>query len=282
MSKPVIITSDSTCDLSVELLERYGIKTIPLIITLGDDSYLDGESFGIENIYERYYKDGTLPKTAAPSIVQFYDFFKGFVDQGYDVVHIDISSELSCTFSNASLAADEYEGVFVVDSTMLSSGVGLLVIEAAECRDKGMSATEIAEHIKGLRRKVDTSFVLETLEFMRKGGRCSAVAALAANALKIRPALEMKDGKLQVYKKYRGNMESVYLQYIKDRVKDKCIRKGHVFVTNSGKISDEILNKAVELVKELINPSEIHFAVAGCTISSHCGPGCFGVLFINE
>ena len=282
MSKPVIITADSTCDLSPELLERFQIKTIPLTIQLGDDSFLDGEGFTPELMYARYHQDGTLPKTSACSIQQFIDFFSQFTAAGYEVVHLDISSELSCSYANARLAAQELEGVYPVDSQMLSTGVGLLAIEGAECRDKGMSAEEIARHLDALKDKVDTSFVLDTLEFMWKGGRCSAVASLGANLLKLKPALEMKDGKLGVYKKYRGSITAVYQQYIRERLAGKRVRPGHVFITESGEIEAATLAQLDNLVRELIPVKEIHHTTAGCTVSSHCGPKTLGVLFINE
>ena len=282
MSKPVMITADSTCDLSPELLERFQIKTIPLTIQLGDESFLDGQGFTPELMYKRYRQDGTLPKTAACSIQQFIDFFSQFTEAGYEVVHLDISSELSCSYANARLAAQELEGVYPVDSQMLSTGVGLLAIEGAECRDKGMSAEEIARHLTALTDKVDTSFVLDTLEFMWKGCRCSAVASLGANLLKLKPALEMKDGKLGVYKKYRGSITAVYQQYIKERLAGKSIRPGHVFITESGEIEEATVTELEALVRELIPVKEIHHTTAGCTISSHCGPKTLGVLFINE
>jgi len=282
MPKPVLITADSTCDLSQELLERFQIKTIPLTIQLGEDSFLDGQGFTPELMYKRYRQDGTLPKTAACSIQQFIDFFSQFTQAGYEVVHLDISSELSCSFANARLAAQELEGVYPVDSQMLSTGVGLLAIEGAECRDKGMSAGEIARHLDALKEKVDTSFVLDTLEFMWKGGRCSAVASLGANLLKLKPALEMKEGKLGVYKKYRGAITAAYRQYIKERLAGKSIRPGHVFITESGEIEEATIAELEALVRELIPVKEIHHTTAGCTVSSHCGPKTLGVLFINE
>lgn len=282
MSKPVMITADSTCDLSPDLLERLNIKTIPLTIQLGDESFLDGEGFTPEMMYRRYRKDGTLPKTAAVSIQQFLDFFSPFTQAGYEVVHLDISSDLSCSYSNARLAAEELSGVYTVDSRMLSTGVGLLAIEGAECRDEGMSAEEIAKHLDSLTAKVDTSFVLDTLEFMWKGGRCSAITSLGANLLKLKPALEMKDGKLGVYKKYRGAMTAVYKQYIKERVAGKSIRPGHVFLTESGEIDPATIKELEAFIHELIPVQEIHHTTAGCTVSSHCGPKTLGILFINE
>lgn len=282
MSKPVMITADSTCDLSEELLSRYNVKILPLTILLGQESFLDGAHYTPADMYKRYRADGTLPKTAAPSLQQITEFFTPFLNEGYEIVHLDISSELSSTCNNARIVSGELDGVYVVDSRMLSTGVGLLVIEGAECRDKGMSAAEIAEHLTALTEKVDTSFVLDTLEFMWKGGRCSGVAALGANLLKLKPALEMKDGKLGVYKKYRGSINSVYKQYITERLSGRKVRPGHVFITESGEIEQSVIDELEALVRELIPVQEIHHTIAGCTVSSHCGPKTLGVLFINE
>ena len=227
-------------------------------------------------------KDGSLPKTAAPSVQDFLDFFGPLTEQGYEVVHLDISAELSGTYNAASIAAQELEGVYTVDTRMLSTGVGLLCIEGAECADRGMAAADIAEHLRSLTGKVDTSFVLDTLEFMWKGGRCSGVAALGANLLRLKPGLEMKDGKLGVYKKYRGNIEAVYKQYVTERLAGKSVRPNHVFITESGEVSPAVLEELEALVRSLIDVNEIHHTRAGCTVSSHCGPKTLGVLFINE
>ena len=282
MSKPVVITADSTCDLSQELKERFAIHTVPLTILLGEDSYYDGVDFTTEDIYKRYREDGTLPKTAAPGIQQLTDFFTQFLEQGCEVVHLDISSELSGTYNNACIAASELEGVHVVDTRMLSTDVGLLALEGAECRDRGMCAADIAEHLRALTDKVDTSFVLDTLEFMWKGGRCSGVAALGANLLHLKPGLEMKDGKLGVYKKYRGNIQSVYRQYVKERLAGAEIRPGHVFVTDSGEVPDEILDELMTMARKAVPGAEIHNTKAGCTVTSHCGPKTLGILFIRK
>ena len=282
MSKPVVITADTTCDLSEELKARFDIRTIPLTIQLGEQSYLDGVEFTSEDIYTRYHADGTLPKTAAPGIQQFTDFFTEILDTGAEIVHLDISSELSGSFNNACIAASELEGVYTVDSRSLCTGVGLLAIEGAECRDKGMSAAEIAEHLRGMTDKVDTSFVLDTLEFMWKGGRCTGVTALGANLLRLKPGLEMRDGKLSVYKKYRGNIQSVYRQYAKERLGSAEIRPGHVFVTDSGDVPEETIRELMDMVREAVPGAVVHSAKAGCTITSHCGPKTLGVLFLTK
>ena len=282
MNKPVVITADSTVDLTQELLTRYQIHTIPLTIFLGEDSFLDGQGFSPDEIYKRYRLDGTLPKTAAPGIQDMIDFFRSFTDAGCEVVHLDISSELSGIYNVARLAAEDLEGVYTVDSQMLSTGIGLLAIEAAECRDKGMSAAEIAAHITALTEKVSTSFVLDTLEFMWKGGRCSGIAALGANLMKIKPALRLSGGRIVVFKKYRGKMEHVYRQYIREQLEGKHIRPGHIFITEAGGIDAAVIDELMQLTKDLSGCNEVHHTRAGCTVSAHCGPGTLGVLFIEE
>ena len=282
LTQSVVITSDSTCDLSQELLDRYDIPVIPLTINLGEDTFLAGSNFTPLDMYARYKQDGTLPKTSAPSVQEFLDFFSQFTEKGCEVVHLDISSELSNTYNAACMAAEELGHVHVVDSRMLSTGVGLLAIEGAECRDRGMGAQEIAEHLRGLTGKVQTSFVLDTLQFMWKGGRCSAVSALGANLLSLKPGLEMKDGKLGVYKKYRGNIKNVYKQYVKERLQGRRVRPGHVFITESGEVDDAVLEEIFALVRETIPVQEIHHTLAGCTVSTHCGPKTLGILFIEE
>ena len=282
MSKPIVITTDSTADLSQELKERYGIKTIPLIVNIGEDSYYDGIDIKPDELYKLYREKGLLPKTSAPSIDEMIDFFKEFTDQGCEVIHFDISSELSNSFNAASYAAGLTEGVYPIDSRMLSTGIALLAIEAAECRDKGMSAKEIVEHVEALMEKVSTSFVVDTLEFLWKGGRCSGVTAFGANLMKIKPQLELIDGKIEVTKKFRGKIERVYRKYIEEQLEGKKVRPGHVFITESGEIEPAVIEELMQLVKEKTGCSEVHHTEAGCTVCSHCGPKTLGVLFIEE
>lgn len=282
MSKPVIITADSTCDLPRELVERHGIRIIPLTVLLGDVSYFDDADFSAEKIYDYYKQSGMLPKTSAPSVQQFIDFFSPLVAEGYEVVHIDISSELSATFSSGRIAASELEGVYTVDSRSLCTGLSILIMEAVRCRDEGMSASEIAAYLESIVPKVETSFVIDTLEFLWKGGRCSGVAALGANMLKLRPAIAMKDGKLDVYKKYRGNMQNVYKQYARETLNGKELAGGYIFIVDSGEVSEEAVEGVKEVVKEFASDMEIVCCRAGSTISSHCGPGTLGVIFLRK
>ena len=281
MNKPIMITTDSTADFSADLISRYNFQVIPLTIRLGEDSFYDGDHFTPDDMYARYHEDGTLPQTASPSIEEFQNFFEQFTSEGYAVIHMDISAELSNTYNAARLASEDMEDVYVIDTRLLSTGIALLAIEAAECRDQGMDAASIADHIEALKEKVSTSFVLDTLEFMWKGGRCSGVTAFGANLLKIKPCLEMHGGKLEVTKKYRGKIESVYKKYITDMLTGKKVRPGHVFLTDSGEIAPKVLDELESLIRQLSGCENVHRTKAGCTVSSHCGPKTMGVLFIE-
>ena len=282
MMHKIKITCDSTCDLTVELYEKYNVEVLPLGVSLGDEFYHDGVDVTAKSIFSFVEEKGVLPKTAAVSIGEYEEVFRKYVDQGYAVIHINISSELSACHQNARLATEELEGVYPVDSRNLSTGSGLLVIAAAEMAQQGHSAQEIVERLEELREKVDASFVLQTLEYLKKGGRCSSVVALGANMLQLRPEIEVADGGMKVGKKYRGKMERSITDYVKGRLEgrdDICMDR--IFVTHSY-VPDEIVEKVVALVKELHPFAEVLETKAGCTISSHCGPECLGVLFFKR
>ena len=285
MHRPVCITYDSTCDLTPQLLERFRIRTIPLTIQSGERVFPDDGSYTSADLYDGYRKDGTLPKTSAISPEEFRNFFSAILDEGFDVVHIDISSDLSCTCQNAVMAAQELSdkgAIHVVDSRQLSTGGGLLALQGAKLRDDGMAASDIAAELRRLAPLSDTSFVLDTLEYMWKGGRCSGVTALGANMLKLKPSLEIRDGKLVVCKKYRGAMEKVYRQYVTERLADKAVVDDWAFITHSGEVSEKTLQELTALVRELAPFKEVFVTQAGCTVSSHCGPGTLGVLFLRQ
>jgi DegV family protein with EDD domain len=282
MNRKVLIASDSTTDLSAELIEKYGIKTVPLTVNLGEKSYTDGVDITPDMIYAHYEKCGELPKTAAPNVADFSDFFEKYTAEGYDIVLFTISAEMSSTFRHAQLASENLENVYVVDTRNLSTGGGLLVIAAAEMANEGKSPVEIAKTCEDLARCVDASFVIDSLEFLYKGGRCSAVAAAGAAVLGLKPCIGVKDGKMGVGKKYRGKFDKVLPQYVSDRVGNgEGIRKGHIFVTHAG-CEPEIYEACAEQLKALGCFDEIHITRAGCTISSHCGRNTLGVLFIRE
>ena len=279
MSKPVLITADSTCDLSDELKQRFGIQVLPLTVMEGDCAYKDGVDISPEQIYALYRQSGQLPKTAAISPQAFTDAFTPYLQQGYEIVHLDISAELSACCQNASIAAAGLEGLYPVDTRHLSTGQGLVVLFACRLRDQGLSAGEIVQGVRDYIPRVHTSFVLDTLEYMWKGGRCSGFTALGANLLNIKPCLEMQKGLLKVCKKYRGSMEKVYLQYVRERMETENIDPNYVFITHSGGVSEETLTALKEVVREAVHPKELLVTTAGCTVTSHCGPGTLGVLF---
>lgn len=282
MAEKILITSDSTADLSPELRERFGVKILPLQVSLGDQSFTDGVDITPDDIYANYEKNGQLPKTAAPNLGACTDFFLKYIREGYQIVHFTISAEMSSSFANARLASEELGNAEVVDTRNLSTGGGLLVIHAAEMAARGCSAQEIAEECRRLTAKVDASFVVDKLEFLYKGGRCSALAMLGANVLQLKPCILVRDGKMEVGQKYRGKFERVLPKYLADRLGDGSgIETGHVFITHAG-CADSIVQTCAEQVKALGVFEEIHVTRAGCTISSHCGRNTLGVLFIRK
>lgn len=282
MSNEVVIASDSTCDLSPELIERYQVKIKPLWVNLGDKQYADGVDITPDEIYAHYEKTEQLPKTAAINIMECAEFFTEHTKDGNDLVFFTISSEMSSTYANAKLAAEEFDNVYVVDTKNLSTGGGLLVISAGEMAAQGKSAKEIAEACTNLTQRVDASFVVDNLEFLHKGGRCSAVEAFGANLLQLKPCITVTDGKMGVGKKYRGKFASVLEKYIADRMGDASdIELQHIFVTHAG-CDEEIVNHCVEQVKAIAPFNEVHVTRAGCTVSSHCGRNTLGVLFLRR
>ncbi len=282
MAEKILITSDSTCDLSAELKERYNIKTIPLGITLGTAVYRDGVDITPDDIYAHHAKTGELPKTTASNVGECIDFFKPLVDEGYSVIHFTISSSMSSTYNNTCMAAAEYENVYVIDSKNLSTGGGLLVVAAAEMAKSGMAAADIVKEIEALTACVDASFVIDSLDYLYKGGRCSALSVLGANLLKLKPCIEVKNGSMGVGKKYRGVYGTVLKQYVEERLQNpEDIDTSRVFVTHAG-CDESIVNDIVNQVKDTALFDEVFVTRAGCTISSHCGANTLGVLFVRK
>lgn len=276
------IISDSTCDLSPEQLEQYHIRLMPLYVRLGDGDYRDGVDICPDDIYAHVAAGGDLAATAAVNLADYVQVFSEYSRKVDFVIHIDISSDFSCCYQNARLAAAEYDNVYVVDSRNLSTGHGLVVLEAARLAESGMEPKEIVRRLNELTARVRASFILDRLDYMKKGGRCSSVAVLGANLLRLRPCIEVKNGKMGVEKKYRGSFERCVRDYITDRLAgrdDLDLRR--VFITHSG-VSREVEQLAVETVRSLQPFEEICVTRAGCTVSSHCGPGTLGVLFIEK
>ena len=279
----VKIISDSTCDLSAELVARYDIDVLPLHIILGEQDFEDGRGVTPDEIYRWSDEHRSSPKTAACSLDDAIAAFEPYVRNGQEVVCFSISSHMSSTYNVLCMAAEQVspEGkVIVIDSANLSTGVGLQVIEAAEMAAQGKSAGEITAHIKAIRPLVRASFVVDTLTYLHRGGRCSGLAAMMGGALKLHPRIGVADGKMAPSKKYRGKIDRVILAYAADMEADLLkANKEHVFITHSGCPAETIQNVRAYL-ESLNHFTEIHETRAGGVISSHCGPGTLGVLFI--
>lgn len=283
MSNKVIISSDSTCDLSPELVERFDIKILPLGVTLGTNVFKDGVDINPDMIYAHHEKTGELPKTTAANVGETQEFFEDLLTDDEAIIHFTISSEMSSTYRNACIAAEDMEKeIYVIDARNLSTGSGLLVLAAAEMAQGGMPAKEIAEKLGELVKCVDASFVIDNLEYLHKGGRCSSVAMLGANLLKLKPCIEVKNGAMGVGKKYRGKFSEVLKQYVAERLQNPDDIDTHrVFVTHAG-CDEEIVNMVADLVKETLKFDEVLITRAGCTVSAHCGADTLGVLFIRK
>ena len=278
----VKITCDSTCDLTPELYARYGVSVIPLCVALGDRLCRDGEDIAPEELFSYVEKTGKLPTTSAISLGEYVDFFQSFVNEGFEVVHINLSSALSSSYRNACLAAQEVGNVNIIDSRSLSTGSGHLVILAAELASAGYDGAYIARALDEMKDSLDVSFVLQTLDYLHKGGRCNGIARFGANMLKLRPEIVMKNGTLHVGKLYRGSMEKSILDYVRGRLEGVGqVNYDRIFVTHSG-VPKEIVDQVIALVKELHPFEEVIETVAGSTISCHCGPCCLGVLFFRK
>ncbi len=276
------LISDSTCDLSPELIKKYDIEILPLYVTIGEEHLLDGVEVTPDDIYDYVEKSGKLPSTAAPNIGNFLEVFKKYRNEGFEVVHFNISGDFSSSYHNACAAAEEVGGVYVVDSRNLSTGQGHVVLYGAELAAQGKSAREICEACTAITSKVEASFVVDSIDYLRKGGRCSAVAALGANLLKLKPCIEVIDGKMTPSKKYRGKIEKVILQYVEERLAGRNDIDTHrIFVTHT-KCDKEVVDAVKKKIAEHFDFDEILETTAGCTITSHCGPYTLGILFIRK
>lgn len=284
MERKIILSADSTCDLNRELQERYQVHYYPFHIILEGKDYQDNVDIYPEQIYQAWRERRQLPKTAAINVSEYLEYFRKWVEDGYEVIHLNLGSALSSAHQNCVLAARELGHVYAVDSGNLSTGIGLLVLKAADMISQGMEAGKIAEELNAMRGKVHSSFILDTLEFMRAGGRCSAVAAFGANLLSLKPCIEVdnRDGSMGVGKKYRGKLEKVLENYVRDRLAMyPDIDSGRLFITHSG-IDESYIRLVEKTVKEVHDFEQICVTRASCTISCHCGPGTLGILFMTK
>lgn len=281
----VKIISDSTSDLSKDLIEKYDISILPLHVLFGSEEHEDGVDVTPDEIYRWSDENKTTPKTSAPSLERAMEILKPYVDEGREVVAFSIASGMSTTGNVIRLAAEALEAealVTVIDSANLSTGIGLLIIEAAVMAQEGKSAGEIAAYIETLKPLVRASFVVDTLTYLHRGGRCSGLAAMAGGVLKLHPRIAVKDGKMEPGKKYRGKIDKVIMDYVKDMEDDlKNAKKDRVFITHSG-CDKNIVDRVRAYLESLDVFDEVLETRAGSVISSHCGPGTLGVLFISK
>lgn len=279
------ITADSTCDLSPAQIKENNILIAPLYINKGDESFKDLIEINTEDVFEYFDQTGNLTKTSAVPVGDYIDLFEPIVKSGKKVLHINLGSKVSTCYQNALAAASNFEegSVYVIDSNNLSTGMGITVLRACEMAKEGIPIEEIAKTLTDdFVPNIETSFVVDTLVYIHKGGRCSTVAKLGANLLKLKPSIEVKDGTMKVVKKYRGSFEKTVLQFITERLSNRDdIDKRKIFVTHSP-CSKEVLDSVKKLVAELVDFEEIIDTDAGCVISNHCGPNALGIIFARK
>ena len=276
------IISDSTCDLSPELLTAHNISLVPLTVVKGDEQFKDGVTITPSEIFAHVAAGGALCSTAANSIGEYEDIFAELAPNYDGVIHINISSEFSSCYQNARLAAADYPNVRVIDSRNLSTGQGLVVLKACELAKTATDLDTLAEQLQAFTSKVEASFLVDKLDYLVKGGRCSSAAALGANLLNLKPCIEVRDGKMSVVKKYRGKYDKCLASYVKDRLAGRDdLDNGTLFITQTT-VSDECYAAVKASVAEHGHFDNIYETYAGCTVSCHCGPGTLGILFVRK
>ena len=279
----VCITADSTCDLSPELLEQYGIDTLPLYAVLEGKAYKDGVEITPDEIYATVKSTGKIGSTAAINVDDYLTFFTEKRKACDTVIHFTISSDMSSCYQNACIAAEEVGGVYVMDSRSLSTGIALLALRARELARQGMAAEVIVSAIREMTGRVDATFVPENLDFLKMGGRCSAAAALSASLLRIKPCIQVRDGHMTVGKKYTGNMGNVLMKYVSDRLVDlEAVDLSRIFITHSGMSDPALLDKVKDAVLAIAPFEDVQVTRAGCTVSMHCGPNTLGLIFCKK
>lgn len=278
----VKITADSTCDLSRALVKANSITIIPLVVTCDGQSYRDSVDISPDALLQVTEATGGVATTSAVNVQTYLDIFSGLLKECDAIVHFTISSDMSACYQNACIAAAELGNVYVVDSRNLSTGIGHLVLDACALAKEGMAAADIKAELDRRQEKLDVSFVLSTLEYLRRGGRCSSVAALGANILKLHPCIIVKDGAMTVGKKYRGKIQDCLVAYVKDRLAEpETVDPRRIFITDSG-FDGETVALVENTIRECVPFDEIIHTRAGCTVSCHCGPGCLGILFYRK
>lgn len=277
------ITADSTIDLTPELYEKYNIKVIPFVVTLGEKTYYDGVDITPQDIFEHVAKTKELPKTGARSPEDLKDFFNSFTDKGYEVIHVGIGSKLSSGYEYAKVVEKENPKVHVVDTTTLSSGSGLIAIYASELASSGKySPEQIVDMINKRTPYTQSSFVVEKLNYLYKGGRCSALALFGANLLRIKPTLQLKDGVIVVGKKYMGGLVGALRRYVVDELNTFNNPDHTRIMITYTTATEEMLKVVREELEKYGKFKEIIETKAGSVITSHCGEHTLGILYLND
>lgn len=277
------ITADSTCDLSPAITAQYGIEIIPLYVNKDGTFYRDGLEINTEDIFRHVSEGGELCSTAAVNLDDYLKRFEELKSEYDAIIHFTISASMSSCYQNARIAATELGGIYVIDSQNLSTGIAQLAIEASIMAAEGKQPEEIVSVVEALRARLDVSFVLDTLDYLRKGGRCSALAALGANLLSLKPCIEVHDGAMRVGKKYRGSLDKCLDKYIRERLADvNTLDLRRIFITYSAGLEQSQLDAVEAAVRQCAPFAEVLITTAGCTIASHCGPKCLGVLFFRK
>lgn len=276
------ILSDSTCDLSAALVEQYDIGIVPLIVMKAGEEFLDGVTITPQQIFDHVAAGGNLCSTAARSVGTYEEIFERYAREYDGVLHVNIGSAFSSSYQNACIAAEGFDNVRVVDSQNLSTGQGLVVLKACELAKTAASLDELKAELDTFTPKVEASFLLDRLEYMVKGGRCSMVAALGANLLNLKPCIEVKNGKMVVVKKYRGHYDKCLVGYVRERLANREDLDGGILFVTKTPVTDGCYSAVMEAVKTYGHFQHVYETDAGCTVSCHCGPGTLGVLFVRK
>lgn len=284
MGRKIILSSDSTADLSKEIIERYNVMVIPLHIVLNGEVYDDNINITPEEIFENFEKNGTLPKTTAVNSHEYSEAFKPYIEQGYDIVHISIGSALSMSYEQCCITARELGHIYPIDSCNSSAGSAMLLIEAAKRIEQGMSAEHVAKEVRELTAKCHNSYVLGTLTYMTAGGRCPSLSTIGINALGIRPRIDISGvtGRATIGKKYRGRPIRMFENFVNDQLKNiDSIESNCIFIIHSG-VEQEIIDHIYEIIESKDYFDKIYITKAGCTISSHRGSGSLGMVYMKK
>lgn len=286
MKKRILLSADSTCDIGEQLQRQYEVRFYPYHIEYRGESYLDNVNIRPDDLYAGFYEDGSLPKTSAVNVVEYQEYFKSLLTEADEVIHFNLGSALSSSYEHALLAARDMPEIHVIDSCNLSTGMGQLVIRAGRMIKEGMQADDIVSSVEELKPCVQASFVLETLDFMAAGGRCPQVLSHVSDALnlKLEIVVDNSDGSMHVSRMYHGSMRKTLREYVRKQIKrHPVILQDDVFITHSGGIEDESIEIIrAELLEQLPKLERIHVTQASCTISSHCGPGTIGILYLTQ